>query len=288
MRILNLVWPYQGTNLHTNHSGMYVMLAPDQISSCLAKLGHQVVYCNVADDKIRQVTHCSNLPIYNACDISNWSFDLVWHCIKDPTPSNITGNVIELTNRVTGCRRVLNNISVLKDWTKPMYYRLLNDGFRRYVNDRNLITPMVKDAVTSDTDMTIPDRNNDRDLNSRRIIVEYVDNIVDGKREFFRMPYCRGKFLKGCLYRCGVNKKMPKTGDADERVEFELTGSVAGIMSNVLMEAGLDMAHVEGFSNKDSGLNRIFDINPFPCSDGKTFNPMSYQIAKRLECLYAI
>jgi hypothetical protein len=269
---------YENWKPHLNSRNDLLVLAPDKIISYLIESGHEVECINILEERICYPLFCSKQLLKISRDISNWKFDIVWHCVKDPTPKELIQRINTLTIKIQP-KKILNNYTTLMNWTKPHYYKIINTKIKN-------ITPKIKNTKTSYLDLVIPDRNNDRHL-SKNIIVEYIDNIRNGKREFFRVPYCCGKLMSGYLYRCRPEDRVPKTGAAVERIEHTLKGNITSNVGKILYRNGLDIAHIEGFSDINNDIKLIFDINPFPCSDGKTFNPMSKLIVQRLEQLYA-
>lgn len=289
MRLLAIVAPYQGTppRLHLNRRGDVVMIATDRIVDYLLARGHQVVYCMATGEACPKPAYCSGLPLYTEHEIKNWDFDLIWHCVKDPTPPEFVEAIQRITAKVGPSRPIINDVAFLRNWTKPFYYP--------FFGEKELPMPVIQPESTEIVEvpgrmpqfLRLADRNNDRER-GKPIVVNYIDNIADGFRSFFRVPYCAGRVLPGVNYFFPADQYVTKTATAVRSEPFVVHLQVAIKIATALSEHGVGIAHVEGFSKPDGGIRGVFDVNPFPCSDGITFDPMSQRIAERLEHVYNI
>jgi hypothetical protein len=289
MRILAIVAPYAGTPqaIHLNARGDIVMIAPDRIVDYLLERGHQVVYCLVTGEECPRLACCSGLPLYTESDIKNWEFDLIWHCVKDPTPSQFVPEIRRITARVPRSVPIINNTEFVQHWTKPYYYAAFAAKEIRVPKILPEGTPVATAPGKPPRALRVSDRNNDRER-GKELTVEFIDNVKDGSRSFFRVPYCAGKVLPGTRYIFPADAYVAKTGGAIYREPYRVPLQFAIKVATVLTECGIGIAHIEGFPRHDGGVAAVFDVNPFPLSDGATFDPMSKLIAQRLEHVYSI
>lgn len=69
---------------------------------------------------------------------------------------------------------------------------------------------------------------------------------------------------------------MLKSGNCEHKFPYSLPPKYADIVARAVQEMGIDFAHVEGcFRNENL---RIFDINPYPTSNGSTLIKMTEDI----------
>jgi hypothetical protein len=285
--MLAIVAPYCGKPpvFHLNRRGDVVMIAPDRIVDFLLAQGHQVVYCNAVGEVCDKPACCSGLPIHTESDIRDWHFDVVWHCVKDPTPPDLIEPIQRLTAKVPAKVPIINDVSFLRHWTKPYYYA----GLR----EKEVPTPVIHPDSTPTkvqpgqrpTFLQLSDRNNDRET-GKPVVVEFIDNVSDDLRTFFRVPYATGRVLPGTRYFVPRDQFIAKTGMAVRREPYVMPLQTAMKVAAALGERGVGVAHLEGFSKPDDAVRAIFDVNPFPCSDGVTFDPMSMLIAQRFVHVY--
>jgi len=309
MRILALTWPTEDKEgLMLNRRRDLLCPAIDGITDELLKLGHSVVYVNLAADcceyepaDLGRPAWISGLPFYRWHDIRNKNFDLVWHAIKDPTPSQALPYVERVMQELDSRIPVFNSATHLQDHTKRKYLPLLAEKtvgvpiLDRYsametedgrLDVKKCHAPSNGAYVSLDRQaIRLHAKNSSRhSLDVDGITLKYQDNvgrIEPGLRSFFRVPFAAGRCLPGFRYFCPADILCPKSGNAVKTEPFEIDGTPAGTISAAMKELGVDIAHIEGVNIGPASV-QVFDVNPFPSSYGRSLTPMSVQIAKRV------
>jgi len=315
MRILAITWHTFDCEerLMINSRGDLVCPAIDGITNELLKLGHQVVYLNAFPKHTDCLAMISGLKYYEWEDIKNRDFDIIWHCVKDPTPKKALPYFEKIMKDIDPKIPVWNDVKHLKDHTKRKYITLmreknvgaiiLKDELKPYMNEEGKLDFQKKCFPLSQGCYVTKDYHAIRisNMNSQRIYglftpeggitLKYHNtskypNAKKGMRSFFRVPYAAGKCLEGMKYYCPENILCPKSGSAVEKVPYSIPDMTAGTISASMNELGVDLAHIEGV---EAGFTvEIFDVNPFPSSHGASLQPMSVQIAKRLDQVYNV
>jgi hypothetical protein len=316
MRILALTWTTEDHELPMiNARGDLWCPAIDGITNELLKLGHQVVYVNLLPmkyeltaEQLKCKAFISGLPYHTWDEIKNKNFDLIWHSIKDPTPPQAIEFVEKVMAELDPKIPILNHINKLKDHNKRKYIPVLNEygvGVKAFEEYKDWLLPdgMIDTAKCfppSQAAYVSLDKKAIRCplTNSQRfghlfkedggITLHYRDNEGDQKEGFrtiFRVPYACGKVLDGFRYICPAEIMCPKTGSAAEVEEFSFKNG-SSIKAGLAMDKlGVDLAMLEGLEIKPDRVE-IFDINPFPSSEGRTLTPLAAKMAKRIEQVY--
>ncbi len=322
MRILALTWTTfdDEETMMINARGDLVCPAIDGLTNELLKLGHTVIYVNVfAEHKsvpekdLKCPAMISGLPYYLWSQIKNKDFDVIWHCIKDPTPEAAVPYIEKIMAELDPSIPVLNRVEQLKDHNKRKYIKvlrdknvgciILEDEIKPFLNaegkldyQNRCFPPSQACYVTKDFGaIRLPLQNSNRRhfLFSPEggITLKYQNTVKfpkakPGLRNFFRVPYAAGKCLEGFMYYCPEAVLCPKTGAAVEKIPYNIPEMSAGTVSAAMTELGIDIAHVEGV---EAGFSiEVFDVNPFPSSAGASLQPMAAKIALRLTQVYDI
>jgi hypothetical protein len=322
LRILALTWTTfdNETELMINQRGDLICPAADGLTNELLNLGHQVVYVNVAAEHLKCTEKqlsakamISGLPYMLWKDVKSRDWDIIWHCIKDPTPTIAIPYIEKIMAELDPKIPVWNNIKFMKDHLKRKYISLmrkknvgaiiLEDEMKPFLNEagkldyQNLCFPPSQSCYVTKDYYAIRLSN----MNSGRIYPLFspeggvtlryhntakYPNAEPGLRTFFRIPYAAGKCLEGWEYYCPEAVLCPKSGAAVKKIPFSISDMTAGTVSACMQELGVDLAHVEGIK---AGFGyELFDCNIFPSSSGDSLTPLSRRMAQRLEQVYAI
>lgn len=319
LKILALTWTTfdNETELMINARRDLICPAVDGLTNELLNLGHTVIYVNVFAEYKKDIPKkdldcpamISGLKYYLWQDIKTRDFDLIWHCVKDPTPPQALPYFKKIMEELDPKIPVLNDVEKLKDHTKRKYITLMRkknvgaiilddytdwlkaDGTIDFANKCHPVSQGCYVSLDYHA-IRLANTNSQRtNLNQDGITLKYHNTskypgAKPGVRSFFRVPYAAGKCLQGWKYYCPENILCPKSGAAVEKVPYSIPEMTAGTVSAAMNELGVDIAHIEGV---EAGFTcEIFDINPFPSSSGATLTPMSIQMAKRIEQVYDI
>jgi len=322
MRILALAWPTtsDGKTLMINKRKDLICPAIDGIIDELLRLGHSVIYVNVArelynynEQDLKCPSFISGLPFFRWSDIKNKKFDIIWHAIQDPTPALAIECVDKIMKEMDPSIPILNPVCHIKTHTKKKYLIELTkkfggssrcvgvpiyDEYTGFLNGKKQIDnskcfPASNGAFVSKdkTAIRVYNTNNHTgNLNTGGITLRYRDTlnkIKKGYRSFFRVPYAMGKCLPGKMYFCPKEVLCPKSGSAVSSVPYEIETTPAATIGAALTQIGVHIAHIEGVPIGTISVE-IFDVNPFPSSYGKTLTPMSKKIANRLTQVFDI
>ena len=129
MRTLAFLWPTDGKEqLMINNRRDLICPAIDGISNELLSLGVQVIYVNLAaeeynfpEEELKVPAFILGLPLYRWKNIKNKKFDLIWHAIKDPTPSKVKKHIKNIMKQLDPFIPILNPVSQIKKHTKKKY-----------------------------------------------------------------------------------------------------------------------------------------------------------------------
>lgn len=307
MRILALTWPTRGGNdeLMINTRRDLICPAIDGLAKALLARGHQVVYVNLAEEVIdyeaRDLalpTFVSGLKMHKLSDLTRWDFDLCWHAIMDPTPTRALDLVSEAMTRLPDDIPVMNDARRLCNHRKDTYLPVLatkNIGAELVTSD-GVRWKRAEDGSQVSEDgrlVNLRNKNSDGGDGPDRVAVRYIDNagvFRPGLRSFFRVPFALGACLPGTRYFFDGGRTCPKSGVAVDSEPYEAPRSDTII--GAMHELGIDIAHIEGLEtgklDSNTPIIKIFDVNPFPTSSGRSMTPMSARIAERIEQVYDI
>ncbi len=283
--LLVYCYPTYGAELHVDSKNAFVVLAPDEVPAIVLARGHRVEVVNLCPHRTTLPLMRSKLVMKQLDEVRPEEFDLGWHMFRDPIQPEVEalGPSIDAHFPVN---RTINHLSNLRQHYKHIYLpTLARHGVGATVRtdlDPKTIEWGLEEWSTSVSlcgkYVKVYDYNNNRGNYPERerrshIVVDYLNGVIGDRRYFFRVGYAAGKLLPGWIYSSLATKLIQKSGTCDQKVPHTVPTQFHAPLIAAFREMGVDAAHIEG--TYVDGQVKIFDVNPYPTSYGKTLHDIS-------------
>lgn len=284
MRLLTLCLPTLGRDNHLHITGdrLNIVLAPDEFHLLLLQAGWQIDVVSLATAGDRPLLR-SLLPLKSLAEVTLDQYDVLWHMFRDPTQPEVLRILSGLADHG---RPVINSAFRLKDHHKRKYLRV----FQRYG-----IGPAILGGATAGADWLpcgaariSPDGkwietyavNNNRGCSAvrpyERVVTQFINNAVDGKRSIVRFGVAFGRGFEG--FRYWSDAPSFKTGSATSWEPYVVPPAHQPAIRYALAELGCDVCHVEAVPRGERLY--IFDVNPYPTADGRTLSLITQPLVR--------
>jgi hypothetical protein len=290
MRLLSVCFPTYGRDngLHLNGHGDRVVLAPDEFHRQLLMVGWQVDVVGLTPrTTLRLFRSELSLKVPDEVDFND--YDLCWHMFRDPTQPEVLNWLREFhPNHLA--TPVINRAERLASHQKNHYLPILH---RYGIGPKILLSaPQSTSWIVSSSELVSEDlawidtyayNNNRGDYPSRgseRIVTEYIDNAVGGRRSIVRFGYAFGQGFSGFRYFKAVSVPTFKTGEADSHQPYVVPQALRPRITAAMNELGCDVCHIEAIPLGDRLY--VIDVNPYPTASGKTLSQITSSLIEVL------
>lgn len=282
--VLVYCYPLYSGLIHFDSKNESVVLAPDEMIAILLARGHRVEVVNLAPQHTDKPLMRSKLTMKRREEVEPSQFDLGWHMFRDPIQPEVAA-LAPLFATDFLPHRTVNHLVRLCEHYKHHYLPILHKhgvgpqviGFEHQSMEwspEEWSTSFSADGKF----VRVYDYNNNRgDYPTRekqsRVVVEFLNGVIGDRRYFFRVGYAAGKVLPGWIYSSLATKVIQKSGTCDQKQPHSIPTQFHAPLVAAFTEMGVDAAHIEG--TYVDGQVKIFDVNPYPTSYGKTLKDIS-------------